>query len=286
MKIKKTSTKLLNILLASFFLIAIFMFSLVSLNSTTHADDLLETAFQESIANENIIMLWNGKDAVGNDVFREGQDIQTNARLKKTCFINNKEFDVETEEQCTTMWWERKRVDLVTRPPLMVRIAKFLLRITVALAITMVLYNSIMYIVESVKGPDKVTKATNNLLYVAWGLILALSSVAIINLISSISISSLRDVSEYTQDNFKDKFNDFCDRAMSNTDTASQLDGRDATKISKFCTNTDQVIVRTNNQRDSFFQRILANPGSRSQTEFAEFMDRIELQYGYVINLK
>ena len=41
------------------------------ITNIVHADDLLESAFQESIANEHIIMLGNGKNAVGNEVFKE-----------------------------------------------------------------------------------------------------------------------------------------------------------------------------------------------------------------------
>ncbi len=280
--------KTISFILASFFLMTIFLFSgfsFFSSNSPVYADDLLETAFQESIANENIIMLWNNKNAVGNDVFREWQDIQTSNRLKKTCFKDNKEYNVPDENSCNAIGGERKRVDLKTRPPLMVRIAKFLLRITVALAITMVLYNSVMYIVESVKGPDKVTKATNNLLYVAGGLVLALSSVAIINLISSISISSLRDASEYQQTDFTDKFESFCDRWLSHLDLLNNLQDRNTDKITNFCSDTSQPITRSNSQRNSFFQRTLANPWTRGQKEFREFIDWIELNYGYTITI-
>jgi len=284
---KKHNIKLFQILLAVFFLSFIFIFHN---NPVVHADDLLETAFQDAIANENIIMLGNNKNAVGNEVFREGQDIQktdTSLRIKKTCFKDNVEYKVANEAQCTTIGWIRKRFDLKTRPPLMVRIAKFLLRITVALAITMVLYNAVMYVAESMKGSDKVTKATNNLLYVGGGLILALSSVAIINLISSISISSLRNVSDLNQNNFRDKYTDFCDRAVPNLNIAvNHLEGWSSNDILSFCKNTNQVIDRSQTQRESFFKWILANPWTRTKTEFIEFYDWIEAQYGYTLDLE
>jgi len=76
------------------------------------AEDLLETAFQESIANEHLIMLGNGKNAVGNDVFREGSEINTSSWVvNKTCFINGVDMNVgrsksekiDNEDDCTTM---------------------------------------------------------------------------------------------------------------------------------------------------------------------------------------
>ncbi|MEI7563643.1 MAG: hypothetical protein WCJ39_08690 [bacterium] len=45
---------------------------------------------------------------------------------------------------------------------MIVRIAKRLLRITIVLSITMIIYNGIMYIVESAKGGE-VKNATKNI---------------------------------------------------------------------------------------------------------------------------
>jgi hypothetical protein len=58
------------------------------------------------------------------------------------------------------------------------------------LAITMIIYNGVLRIVESAKGGE-VKDAKTNILYVVGGIVLALSSLGIINLISSLSISSL-----------------------------------------------------------------------------------------------
>jgi len=61
---------------------------------------------------------------------------------------------------------------------------------TVVLSITMVLYSGVMYIVEASKGAE-VKETTNNLMYIIGGVLLALMSLGLINLISSLSISSL-----------------------------------------------------------------------------------------------
>ena len=84
------------------------------------------------------------------------------------------------------------KLDITTQQqaPLLVRITKFLLRMTIVLSITMILYNGVLWIVESSSGND-VKDAKNNLIYIFVGILLALSSVALINLISSLGISSL-----------------------------------------------------------------------------------------------
>ena len=140
--------------------------SLFFISNVTSAQwDLLQQAFETANSHELLIDLGNTKEAVGNEVLREGQNVTIS-------------FD------------EGISVETITRPPLIVRIAKFLLRMTVVLSVTMILYNGVYYIIEASKGWD-VKEASNNLIYVVVGVLLALFSLAIINLISSISISSL-----------------------------------------------------------------------------------------------
>ncbi len=124
-----------------------------------YAKDLLEKAFEPAITNETIINLWAGKNAVGNEVLRE------------SIVINNLS-------------------SITTEAPLIVRIAKFLLRITMVLAITMVLFNGVMWIIESSKWAE-VKNAKKNLILIVTGILIALMSLSIINLISSITVSSL-----------------------------------------------------------------------------------------------
>jgi hypothetical protein len=121
--------------------------------------DLMEVLFQPAKEYEKIVNLGNTKRDVGNDVFRESLVLSLS--------------------------------DGITRQaPLIVRITKFLLRITVVLSITMVIYNGILWIIESAKWGD-VKDAKNNIIYIVVWILLALSSVWLINLITSFSVSSL-----------------------------------------------------------------------------------------------
>lgn len=169
--------------------------------------DLLEQAFQPAFTNETIINLWAGKNAVGNEILREwvGWEVSFGA----WCDINGQkvsEGDITTQKNeaeyawstasfCENiLWWTYSssliQGSLSTEAPLIVRITKFILRITMVLAVTMVIFNGIMWIIESSKWAD-VKDAKKNLTLLVVGLFIALMSLGIINLISSITVSSL-----------------------------------------------------------------------------------------------
>lgn len=54
-------------------------------------------------------------------------------------------------EQVLGGTWDATVVSTTKEAPLIVRIAKFLLRITMVLSVTMVIYNGVMWIIESAK---------------------------------------------------------------------------------------------------------------------------------------
>ncbi len=184
--------------------VAIYIFS-----NKIYAEDLLEKAFEPAFKNETIINLWEGKNAVGNEVLREGVNVQDNAG--QWCFVNNQHItdkdltlqkaavwynwsDTSTDNRkfCEEiLWWDYNTTILQTEAPLIVRIAKFLLRITMVLAVTMVIFNGIMWIIESAKWAE-VKDAKKNMVLLVVGILIALMSLSIINLISSLSISSLQ----------------------------------------------------------------------------------------------
>lgn len=58
------------------------------------------------------------------------------------------------------------------------------------LAVTMVLFNGIMWIIESAKGGE-VKDAKKNIILIVVGILIALISLGIINLVSSLTVSSL-----------------------------------------------------------------------------------------------
>lgn len=178
-------------------------------NNTFAAKDIMEVMFQPAKSFEKIIDLWNTKDAVGNEVFRESQQLWLEININNYCMANgqkimDKEIEAQVkanggtwsnEEYCKKILWWNYETKVFNgteskQAPLLVRITKFLLRMTIVLAITMVLYNGVMWIVESAKWWE-VKDAKDNLILIIGWVLLALSSVWLINLISSITISSL-----------------------------------------------------------------------------------------------
>lgn len=203
-----------------------FIILWVNISSTFAVRDIMDVMFQPAKWYEKIIDLGSTKNAVGNEVFRESTNAWINFNLSNVCMVwwkiiaedlwNSKfsnwvewelfnktldEYKQEVwykwsnEDFCQIiLWWtyETKSFtwDAKTQAPLIVRITKFLLRLTIVLAITMVLYNGIFWVIESAKWGD-VKDAKNNIIYIFGGILLALSSVALINLVSSITLSSL-----------------------------------------------------------------------------------------------
>ncbi len=168
-----------------------------------YAEDLLEKAFAPAMTNETIINLGAGKNAVGNEILREGVNVQANAG--KGCFVNNERItkkDLATQKSAlwstledrdfcqTILGWDYNTTAMQTEAPLIVRIAKFLLRITMVLAVTMVIFNWIMRIIESAKWAE-VKDAKKNITLIVVGILIALMSLWIINLIISLTVSSL-----------------------------------------------------------------------------------------------
>lgn len=194
-----------------YFMFFTFVLSITSIflhifGNKIYADDLLEKAFEPALQHETIVNLWAGKNAVGNEVFEWSATITLNNR---GCFVENEKIsttDLQTQKAelwyewadtdednrafCETVLGGDYRVDVVTtEAPLIIRITKLLLRITMVLAVSMVIFNGIMRIIESSKWEAKDSK--QNMILIIVGILIALFSLSIINLISSISISSL-----------------------------------------------------------------------------------------------
>lgn len=178
-----------------------------SLGSVFAAPDIMEVMFGPAKAHEWIVDLGADKEAVGNEVFKSSTQVWLTENLWAWCFVNNQSIsqkDIQTQIINTKYTWSEKDfcekilwgnnnksvISTSTQAPLIVRITKFLLRLTIVLSVTMVLYNGVLWIVESSKGSE-VKDAKNNLIYIFVGILLSLSSVALINLISSLGISSL-----------------------------------------------------------------------------------------------
>lgn len=184
--------------------IFLWLFCIANIYLETHAEDLLEQAFSQAKSQETVINLGNTTNAVGNEFLREWVGIQDN--FWKWCLLDGKIVDagvlkaqkdmvsssLNDTDFCQQVLWGDRNVPVVTtQAPLIVRIAKWMLRLTIVLSITMVLYNGVMYIVESAKGGE-VKTATKNLWLIIWWILVALLSLGIINLISSITISTIK----------------------------------------------------------------------------------------------
>ncbi len=187
-------------------LFIIFLLS-INIDYTFAVRDIMDIMFHPAKSYEKIVDLGTTKNAVWNEVFRESTQFWVNENLWNWCFVNKQHITNKTIEQqmvdigfdwdsrvfCEEVLWgdyDTTVVWIQKQAPLIVRITKFLLRLTIILSITMVLYNWIFWVIEASKWWD-VKDAQKNIIYIVGWILLALSSVALINLISSITLSSL-----------------------------------------------------------------------------------------------
>lgn len=88
--------------------------------------------------------------------------------------------------------WDRVMKD--GKKSVIVRVTRLLLVVTIALSVTMILYNWMIYIIETWQGKEWKSLAKNVILIIVWILIALFSSI-IISLIQSIPNSSLGETS-------------------------------------------------------------------------------------------
>lgn len=149
---KKISSKIIIALV--FFFMWIIIFPLLN---SVFASDLLSDAFSAAKGYDTVLNFWWNKDDVGSNL-------------------------LNPSTQVNLWWWDL----LEKRDSLLVRWSKFLLRITIALSISMIIYNWIKYMIEVSQWKDALgTEAQKHILYIVLWLLVALSSVAIINLLTS-----------------------------------------------------------------------------------------------------
>ncbi len=178
-------------------------------------NDLLDTAFQPSKNLDHIINIGNNKNAVGNEIFRGGTDIEASLWLVKACFrilplsqdkctwwLNKWAFSVCVqlpatttieEDRCLAWWgiWEKIPYSrIVETPPLLVRITQTLLRLTIGLSIPMIIWIGIKVIKAGLNGWE-IKDSLKEVWWILIGLALALSAIGIIYLIQSITTQSL-----------------------------------------------------------------------------------------------
>ena len=131
--------------------------------------DFLEQAFEPATQAEAVIggadRIWSTKRTVGNYLMKWGVTIG----------IDKDGIEIEKDQS------------------LVVKFTQFLLRMTVVLSISMVIYNGVMYVYKASKGenPKDIIK---NLIYIGIGILIALFSIVIIRLISSIGGGTLSSI--------------------------------------------------------------------------------------------
>lgn len=142
------------------------IFLLGNLTLAGSETDFIEQAFDPAIANENVIggeKIGTSTTSVGKYIVKGGTDVNLDG-LKKP--------------------------DINKRPSLIVQITKFILRMTMVLGVTMIIYNGVLYVVKASKGENP-KDILHNILYVGVGILIALFSVIIIRLVASIGTTSM-----------------------------------------------------------------------------------------------
>lgn len=153
----------------SFFGLILGGFSFADQDLGTYNEDFLQQAFSPALQSDQVVwrdMIWTTKYSVWHYVLEGGST-----------------FNVWKWVSWSNPWGEKYS--------LIVQITKFLVRMTLVLAITMIIYNGILFVVKSTKG--EMSKETlQKLAYICVGVLLALSSVVIIRLANSVGTTTLK----------------------------------------------------------------------------------------------
>ena len=99
--------------------------------------------------------------------------------------------DTDKQTSCQALWWtyeEPNRIDLTKTDPLIIRIIKFFIRMTVLLWVSVFIYIGITYILSSSGNDSLYDSEKVHLLIQIWaGILIALASLTILYLILSIT---------------------------------------------------------------------------------------------------
>lgn len=163
--LKKFAVSLLSLCCGSYQLVVMIIFGMgaMSIWFASEYRDLLEDAFLLSKQNEQVINRWNNATAVGNAVF---------------------------------VWWSNLNVSIsnwvsVTKQdPIVIVVTKFLLRMTIVLAITFTLYNGVLYAI-SLDNESNTEKSKDAIINIIWWVIIALISLSLVFLVQSVTISTI-----------------------------------------------------------------------------------------------
>lgn len=142
-----------------FSLLSVILLSILTFSCFCNWDDIMEKVFQP--IKNNIIYIWDSPSSVWKRILKEKTEIG----------------------------W----LSYDTNDPLIVRIVKFILNMTVVLSVTMVIYYSVKFMIQIFKWNDlKSIGAKKDLINLIIWLLIALFSITIIELAISIPKKSLQ----------------------------------------------------------------------------------------------
>ena len=190
------------------------------------ADDLLWQVIEPAFFQDTIIAgLGENVETVWNNVFHWGWGVRIN--IKKQPLTGNDdwshvckwwscsdeckqvidEYDSAYKDQyekCRHEWkYTYVKVEVGHSSSLITKIIRFLLAFLVAISVTMILYNGMIYIVQTWQGKESKSLVKNIVYIVVW-ILIGLFSVVIIRLIKSVPYT-LEDDTEYDVGNQIDR---------------------------------------------------------------------------------
>ncbi len=194
---KNIITKYGNII--KYWLFAIFLWLWFFSGGFSNADDLLWQIVEPAYYNETIIGLGKNIKTVWNNVFLWSTQLDFSIKKEiKTdddgnlvcrwgpCIDDCKAETSENKSICKRQWkYSYVHIKTEKEQPMIIKITRFLLILTITLAVTMILYNGMQYIIQTGQWKDA-KDLTKNILYIVIWIFVALFSVVIITLIQSI----------------------------------------------------------------------------------------------------
>ncbi len=203
---KNIITKYVNAI--KYWLIVLFLWLWFFPGWFSNADDLLREVIEPSYYNETIIWLGKNIKTVWNNVmlwsteldFSIKKEVKTDDNGNPVCKWGSCSKECQTvsnsnKSVCKHQWkYSYFHIKAEKEQPMIVKITRFLLILTITLAVTMILYNGMIYIIQTWQWKDS-KDLTKNIIYIVIWILVALFSVVIITLIQSVP-STLWDKKE------------------------------------------------------------------------------------------
>ena len=159
-----------KLLFLSLWFFGIFWSSFTFATEWSNSEDFVNQAFSISMDADLVVgkwLVWNTKEWVWNFLLKWGTEIDA--------------WDIIKD-------WVH--ADINKKDSFVVSLTRFIVRFTLVIAITMIIYNWIVFVVKSTKweAPKDVLK---NIIYIIVWVLLALASVVIIRLANSVGTTAL-----------------------------------------------------------------------------------------------